>query len=187
MTSGKLGCITTPKQGNRLPAGVPLAADNGCYGKGYPGDDAWVAWLGTLPAPAVRFATAPDVVADAAATLDRSGPWLEEIRAAGLPPALVAQDGLEDLRVPWSQFDVLFLGGSTGWKLGAAARELTAEAVARGKAVHMGRVNTWRRLRYAAQIGCSSVDGTLLAFGPDVHLPRLLGWLRALDTQGVLL
>lgn len=26
-------------------------------------------------------------------------------------------------------------------------------------------------------MGCDSVDGTYLTFGPDVNLPRLLGWL----------
>lgn len=43
-------------------------------------------------------------------------------------------------------FDVLFLGGSTAWKLGSAARRLTTEAKARGKQVHMGRVNSLKRL-----------------------------------------
>jgi hypothetical protein len=69
------------------------------------------------------------------------------------------------------------------WKLGAAARALTAEAKARGKHVHMGRVNSLRRLRYADAIGCDSADGTFLAFGPDINLPPLLGWLRAVNDQ----
>ena len=44
-------------------------------------------------------------------------------------------------------------------------------------------VNSLRRLRYAHSIGCRSADGTCLAFGPDLHLPRLLGWLA--DLNGV--
>jgi hypothetical protein len=47
-----------------------------------------------------------------------------------------------------------------------------------GKGTHMGRVNSNRRLQYAATIGCDSADGTYLAFGPDQNLPRLLWWLR---------
>jgi hypothetical protein len=47
----------------------------------------------------------------------------------------------------------------------------------------MGRVNSLKRLRYAEMIGCDSVDGTYLTFAPDENLPRLLGWLRDLDTQ----
>jgi hypothetical protein len=45
--------------------------------------------------------------------------------------------------------------------------------------VHMGRVNSWRRYSYAAGLGIDSVDGTLLAHGPDLHLPRVLAWQRA--------
>jgi hypothetical protein len=126
---------------------------------------------------------APDVVPDAAATLERSLPWLPRIRALGMPAALVAQNGQESLPVPWSEFDCLFIGGDTAWKLGAAARELAGEAKARGKWVHMGRVNSERRIRYAAAIGCDSVDGTYLRFGPDRLLPDVLAWLRGLSHE----
>lgn len=68
-------------------------------------------------------------VGDAAATLTRSAPMLPRIRALGYPAALVAQDGLEHLAVPWDAFDVLFLGGTTDWKLGPAAADLPADAV----------------------------------------------------------
>jgi hypothetical protein len=57
------------------------------------------------------FATAPDILADAAATLRRSARMLDWIRYSGYPAALVAQDGLEDLTIPWDTFDTLFLGG----------------------------------------------------------------------------
>jgi len=90
--------------------------------------------------------------------------------------ALVAQDGLEKLRVPWDDFDALFIGGSTEWKLGRWAALITAAARIRGKHVHMGRVNSLKRWRSAASIGCHSVDGTYLVFGPNKNLPRLLGW-----------
>jgi len=184
MTAGKLDVIATPKQGNKVPDGATWCADNGCYGKGYPGDDAWLAWLGTYtPEERARclFAVAPDVVGDAAATLARSLPWMPAIRALGYFAAFVAQDGLEALTVPWDSFDVLFIGGTTEWKLGPHPRALVAEAKARGKWTHMGRVNSEKRFRYAAAIGCDSADGTFLAFGPDVNLPRLLAWLRTND------
>lgn len=179
MKAGHLGFLDTPRQGNIRPAGVAWAADNGCFGKGWPGYTAWLDWLDrhAHAAPYALFATAPDVVADAQATLDRSGPYLDQIRAKGYPAALVAQDGLEDLQVPWSTFDVLFIGGSTEWKLGPAARALIVKAQHEGKKVHMGRVNSLKRLRYAASLGCDSVDGTYLTFGPSVNLPRLLRWL----------
>jgi hypothetical protein len=184
MREGLIGAIATPAQGNRIDSLPQWIADNGCFGKGYPGDAEYLAWLEGLSAHAGRclFATAPDVVGDAAATLERSAPFLAPIRALGYRAAFVAQNGLEHLAVPWDDFDVLFIGGDTAWKLGPAARELATEARSRGKGVHMGRVNSLKRYRYAEAIGCTSADGTYLAFGPDVNLPRLLGWVN--DVRG---
>jgi hypothetical protein len=42
----------------------------------------------------------------------------------------------------------------------------------------MGRVNSGRRWQYAEALGCDTVDGTFLAFGPDENLPRLRSWTR---------
>jgi len=180
MEAGELGFIATPDQGNARPAGAAWCADNGCYGKGYPGDAKWLEWLRARAGDAGScwFATAPDVVGDAAATLARSAPFLPLIRSMGYPAALVAQDGLEDLEVPWADFDVLFIGGTTEWKLGPAAAGLIREAKARGKRVHMGRVNSGRRYRLALERGCDSADGTFLTFGPAKNLPRLQVWTR---------
>jgi hypothetical protein len=158
-------------------------ADNSAFGASYPGDERWFAWLSNHTADRTRclFAVAPDVVGDASATWERSAPWLERIRTLGYPAALAAQNGLERLEVPWSKFDALFIGGDTAWKLGGAAQRLIVEARYRGKHVHMGRVNSWRRILYASLAGCDSADGTYLAFGPDRNLPTALGWLSRLE------
>lgn len=183
MTAGLIDCIDTPKQGNVPVEGVAWCADNGCFGKGYPGDERWFAWLesNAYRASSCVFAVAPDVVGDAVATLERSLPWLPKIRALGYPAAFVAQDGLENLVIPWGDFDVLFVGGSTEWKLGAEAARIVGQAKACGKWVHMGRVNSGRRFRYAQMIGCDSADGTTLAKFPDATLPDVLAWLRGAD------
>ncbi|WP_244320582.1 hypothetical protein [Streptomyces melanosporofaciens] len=75
------------------------------------------------------------------------------------------------------------MAGSTAWKLGPAAEGLAREAAARGKAIHMGRVNSRRRLTIAQWYGCDSVDGTYLAFGPAKNLSRLRSWLAELGQQ----
>ncbi|MFC5005399.1 hypothetical protein ACFPIJ_47155 [Dactylosporangium cerinum] len=149
----------------------------------YPGNERYLAWLTARTAHRERcaFATAPDVPGDAAATWTRSRPVLHPIRDLGYPAALVAQDGLEHANVDWPAFDALFIGGTTPWKLGVAAANLAAAARAHGLWVHMGRVNSLKRLRYAASIGCHSVDGTYLAYGPDRHLPTLLHWLEQVN------
>ncbi len=158
-------------------------ADNAAYTGAYPGDRKYLAWLSARAAHAGRcaFATAPDVVGDAAATLSRSALMLRPIRNLGYPVALVAQDGLEHLPVPWNDLDALFIGGTTAWKLGPAAAGLATQARRRGLWVHLGRVNSLRRLRHAAAIGCDSADGTHLVYGPDRRLPELVRWLTLVN------
>lgn len=187
MATGELGYIDTPLQGNKRAAGVKWCADNGCFGKGFD-EHRWWNWLqdNAHAAADCVFAVAPDVVGDAAATLERSAPWLPRIRTLGYPAAFVAQDGQENLPMPWDDFDVLFIGGSTEWKLGSAARRIVSEAKRRGVHVHMGRVNSEKRYRYAEAIGCDSVDGTYLTYGPEVNLPRLQGWIDKTLSQEAL-
>jgi hypothetical protein len=175
MTAGLLGSIHTPAGGMPPDPDIPWCADNGCFSDAFD-EDKWWQWLSRLDPSGCLFAVAPDVVGDAAATLTRSAPWLPRIRACNLPAALAFQDGQEAIPVPWDDFDVAFIGGTTDWKLGPHARALVAEAKARGKWVHMGRVNSERRYQYARHIGCDSADGTYLAFGPDVNLPKALRW-----------
>lgn len=187
MSDGLIGCMTTPAQGNVIPADTPIGADNGCFaqgGKGYPGDERWFDWLDNrvarYGADRFLFAVAPDVPFDAVGTLDKSLPWLDGIRDLGIPAAFAAQNGCDALGVPWDAFDVLFLAGSTEWKIGPVAERLSREAHERGKAVHMGRVNSLRRLRIAEWFGCETADGTYLAYGPDKNLARLRRWLDAM-------
>lgn len=182
MRAGLLSVITTPLQGNAHVEGAEWCADNGCFGSGYPGEGGWWRWLRGRVEGSVgpcAFAVAPDVVGDARATLARSLPWLHRIRSLSVPAAFVLQDGV--WFVPWDDFDVLFIGGSTEFKLGPIAKDYAGEAVERGKRVHMGRVNSRKRLAYASSIGCSTSDGTFIAFGPDVNLPRVLRWLEEVN------
>lgn len=169
------------------------AADNGCFNQGDAFDlDSFLTWLDRHAAfvPTCLFAVAPDVVADAEATLRRSGPAFGKIRALGYPVAFVAQDGLErdELRerIPWQAFDCLFIGGTTEWKLSQHAMSLVQEAKRRGKRVHMGRVNSGRRLTTAIVWGCDSADGTMLTWRTDVYLPRLVRQLGSLRQQPTL-
>ena len=181
--------MLTPRMGQRPPVGQPWAADNGRYASPADYTDAsYLAWLGSMPVESCLFATAPDVVGNAGATLALSAPMYRRIRAAGYRPALVAQDGLERMTefIPWDDFDALFIGGTTDWKLSEAAASLAAEAKRRGKWIHMGRVNSLRRLRHAKSIGCDSVDGTFLKFGPDINLPRMRAWFDAMDREPML-
>jgi len=165
------------------------AADNGCFTKPERFSMPWyLSWLAHMAGIAGRclFATAPDVVGDAAATWARSEPTFDAIRAAGYKVALVAQNGIEDMEIDWPRFDAVFIGGDTDWKLSGHAADVCREAKKLGKWVHMGRVNSLRRLEIAAQFGCDSVDGNYLGFGPDTNIPKLLRWLETLKREPVL-
>lgn len=184
MRAGHFGFMLNPNMGNdrqiRDNPTITWAADNGCF-SGRWDPDRWWAWLQSMVPHTDRclFAVAPDVVGNAEATLTTSAPWLPKIRALGYKAAFVAQDGLEQLDVPWDTFDVLFIGGSTTWKLSAHAQVLVRQAKDLGKWVHMGRVNSHLRLRLAAWWGCDSADGTYLKYGHDVNLPKLRSMIRA--------
>lgn len=185
MSLGVIGMLTTPREGRSPAEALKWAADNGCFGKGYPGDEGYLAWLRKHMAHIGRclFATSPDVVGDAVATWERSEPLFEPIRKIGYRAALVGQDGIENHRIQWDRFDAFFIGGSTEWKLSPEAAMVAREALAHGKHLHMGRVNSYKRFKYAASLGCHSVDGTFLAFGPDTNLPRLREWIRKLSME----
>lgn len=187
-----LGLLVTPASGLQAQIGRYRlwAADNGCFAE-TPARPfrpaAFLRWLAALPREGCLFAVAPDVVGDAAATLARSQPMLPRIRDLGFPVAVVAQDGLEHIDragdLDWTGFDALFIGGSTEWKLSQAAADLARRARDRGLWTHMGRVNSYRRLRAAASTGFDSVDGTYLAYGPQVNGPRLMDWLDRLPQE----
>ena len=65
----------------------------------------------------------------------------------------------------------LFIGGATNeFKLGPEVEAIVAEGRQRGIWIHMGRVNSLRRLVYAASIGCDSIDGTQWVRFRDIYL-----------------
>lgn len=108
-----------------------------------------------------RFVACPDVVGSARRTLEAFDHWRG--RLEGWRLALVAQDGLESLPIPWSQIDAVFIGGSTAWKLGKDAADVIRTAKICGKWVHAGRVNTPGRFEYFDELGVDSIDGTGLS------------------------
>lgn len=159
------------------------AADNGCYAQGErfnAGD--WLEWLARMrPHRATcLFAVAPDVFGDWRATWERSAPYLPTIRQLGYPAAYVAQDGTPLDLLDRDDFDVLFIGGSNDWLTSESAYELAERAKQQGRWVHLGRVNTLRRLTGARVSQFDSADGTFVKFGPDRNLPVLYDWLDRL-------
>jgi hypothetical protein len=136
--------------------------------------------------PRLLWVACPDVVGDAAATLRQFRDWVGALNKLSLPIAFVAQDGLTSEQTPWDEFGCLFLGGSTEWKLSHAAEDLAHEAKDRGKWVHMGRVNSLRRMKVAQLFKCDSVDGSSASRFGDTYIAQYLAWLQRLSKQRIL-
>ena len=181
---GAVGHLVVPRSWNK-PSALNLqpdkwAMDNGCFA-GFD-EGAYMRMLYAFrDEPACLFVVVPDVVADAAATLARWEFWAPIVRACGRRPAFVAQNGLTPERVPWGEFDALFIGGDDAYKDGPEARSLCAYAKALGVWVHWGRVNGSKRYRRALEAGADSIDGSGFSMYPDATIPKADAWREAID------
>lgn len=181
-SSPYLGRLVSPRSGNAIQPGERWAADNDAFGAW--DESRFRSMLDRFQdAPGCLFVTAPDVVADARATAERFEVWQPQLAARGFPVALVAQDGAENFDLPWDRLDALFIGGSTEFKLSAAAADLGAEAKRQDKWLHVGRVNSQKRLRIAFAMQADSTDGTGWSKFPDTYFKTDMPTLRRLNQQ----
>ena len=174
-----VGILLTPFSQRNLdtPEWV-WAADNGCFASRWD-ENTWHDWLTTRPNPHTSlFAVVPDIVGNPTETLKRWNHYRQTVTNHGYKPAFVLQDGATNTQIPWDELDALFIGGTTQYKLSDQAKQHVAEAKRRNKWVHMGRVNSQRRIEIAYQWGCDSADGTFLAFGPDINTPKLIKMIQ---------
>lgn len=184
---GNLGHLLTPLGGNRietiLETGLPWAADNGAF-KGFDSNRFMTLLNNIVGKPRCLFVVAPDVVANASETARCLYQWWPRLRRAGHPIAFVLQDGQEDRPLPEKKFwDVAFIGGTTDFKLSRAAADIVHDVKAMGRWVHMGRVNSKRRIKYAMRIGCDSFDGTSTSMFGDVWIPKHLRSIQSVGDQ----
>lgn len=107
------------------------------------------------------FVCAPDVVGSARRTLEVFHRW--KTKLIDWPVALVAQDGQQDLEIPWDEIKAIFIGGTTEFKLSKHTEQIVKAAKALDKWVHVGRVNTPGRFEYFEKMGADSIDGTGLS------------------------
>jgi len=166
-----IGQLVCPRSRNRITCAT-WAADNAAFSRfDAPAYCRMITAIAAHPTPPL-FVAVPDVVGDAFRTRHRFAEWYPHLRPYRLPLAYVLQDGERAELVPWPLVAAVFIGGSTAFKVGAEARALVRAAHARGAWVHMGRVNTARRITYAQQVGCHSIDGSGFSRFPDEMLQR---------------
>jgi hypothetical protein len=104
------------------------------------------------------FVCCPDVVGNARRTLESFESWWPKLGT--WPICLVAQDGIEDMRIPWDLLKAIFIGGSTCWKDSQDAIDVVKTAKLLGVHAHVGRVNTIKRFRRFEEAGADTCDGS---------------------------
>lgn len=105
-----------------------------------------------------QFVTCPDIVGNMRRTLEL---WRNrDLFSAGFSLSLVLQDGAEDMDIPWTETETVFIGGIDPWKESCACRDLIKTAKMFGLRVHCGRINQIARFEYMASLGVDTCDGS---------------------------
>lgn len=176
-----MGQLMVPSSGN-VPGHLPWACDNGAF-SGFD-EVAFLAMLKRLkPYQGCLWVTAPDIVADAKATAALWPEWSVRIAGLGYEPCYVLQDGQDPHHIPDSR--AYFIGGTTHFKESFEVQKIAWNLKKNrpGVMIHMGRVNTFRRLLIAYDMGCDSVDGSGFSRWSDVRIPLFCRWRHALECQ----
>ena len=122
------------------------------------------------------FAVVPDAVYNKERTLEMFEEYQPTLKDMGYPVALATQDGMTTADIPWHKIDAIFVGGSDEHKMGEAAGWIMKHALANQVHVHVGRVNSRRRiLRFWF---ADSVDGTSPSIGPNTNTPAIANAVR---------
>jgi len=133
----------------------PYGLDNGCFSR-FP-EKEWMRLLKEAEDNRPVFVCLPDIVGDARRTLDLFNAFDQKLN--GLPKALVLQDGIGDVSIPFNKIDAVFVGGSDAFKISPEAINACKAAKMLGKWVHIGRVNTAERVNNWLGIA-DSIDGS---------------------------
>lgn len=132
------------------------------------------------------FAVIPDRVGDASETLKLYYQWYDEFKQLGVPLAYVSQDGQDQLPLP-EDFQWLFIGGTDNWKMSKRSEQLIRKCQSLGKKIHVGRVNSLKRMMWCKYLNVNSVDGTHIKFGPDINKKKLIRWMHKTNSKKFLI
>ena len=150
--------LRTPLTGYKRAEGIPFAIDNGCFKKFEKAR--WLrlleeAWEHMEDPP--MFVCLPDIVGDA----QRTSELFQVFKSTtnGFNRALVLQDGIEHVSIPWDDIKAIFIGGTDAFKFSPIAVRAAKTAKMLGKWVHVGRVNPASRVRNWLDLA-DSLDGS---------------------------
>jgi hypothetical protein len=142
--------------------------DNGVFTKQFKLDTWLKALEQNLPFVDTCIAVViPDSVGDWESTINNFREYKDIPKEYGYRTALVSQDGMQPDSVPWNDLDCLFVGGTDKHKLSKEAMTLIQEAQRLGKWIHVGRVNSAKRILQFWF--ADSWDGTTLSIEPSIR------------------
>lgn len=180
--------LRTPLRYNKL-AGVPYGLDNGCF-SGFK-EKAFFDLVdeirdGENQPDFIRpkFVCSPDIVGDAARTLDLFDHFKRKL--IGVPACLVLQDGIGNHRIPWAEISAVFVGGTDSFKTSPEALNACKVAKMLGKWIHVGRVNSGQLAVYWREIADSCDGSGVTRFADtkyDTHIEAVLDALHNEDMQ----
>jgi len=149
-------------------------------------EERWLSWLSSNhPRPGCLFATVPDALGDHEGTLIRWRKYRQTVADLRYPVAFVAQNGAMPNNVPWDEVDCLSIARDDWFQPAGSTFALARHARSLGKWVHVGRVNSLKRMRLWRDDADSS-DGTFLIYGPERNAPRVKHWVDSLRSQPTL-
>jgi hypothetical protein len=172
--------LRTPLTAYARAACVPYGLDNGCFSGSLPA--AWNRLIQEAEADRPVFVALPDIVGSARRTADLFTYF--ERKTNGLPRALVLQDGIGNVEIPWANIAAVFVGGSDDFKIAPEAIQAAKCAKMLGKWVHVGRVNTAARMENWIGLA-DSIDGSGIS-RYDHMLEAVLSMIRSEHPQASL-
>lgn len=147
--------LRTPLTANAI-GHAPYGLDNGCFKRF--DQKTWERMVKeTETIKMAKFICLPDIVGNAQRTMELFYEF--ELMTNGLPRALVLQDGINDVTIPWRKISAVFVGGSDAFKISPEAIQTCKAAKMLGKWVHVGRVNTVERMQNWRGLA-DSIDGS---------------------------
>jgi hypothetical protein len=146
-----------------LPEGFRYAIDNGAwhaFQTGKPFEEGRFLSLVDRYADRADWIILPDIVCGGLRSLEFSLGWRDRLRGINRPFLLAVQNGMTPNHViPFVGELGIFVGGDTEWKLETLPDWGELAHIA-GCYLHVGRVNTRRRIRKCAMAGADSFDGS---------------------------
>lgn len=183
------GVVISPANWRKPPSGMRYCIDNGAWTAHQKGTeldvDAFYRMV-SIHAAGADFLVAPDIVGAGEKSLDLSLKSLKSLPTESLK-LIAVQDGIdpnnpalcEALRSDAIGPVGIFVGGTTEWKLKTMA-DWGSMAAALGCHLHVGRVNSVKRIALCAEAGAHSIDGTSILYSPK-NARRLTAALRQRD------